>query len=62
MTKLKALADDKIYVAKMMISVLDRVENIVWKGENAGYQYFLFFTQCFRKASFPGSLNVGIVW
>ena len=34
-----------------MISLLDRVENIVGKGENAGYQYFLLFPQCFQKAS-----------
>ena len=36
----------------MMISVFDRVENIVGKGENAGYQHFLLFLQCFQKASF----------
>ena len=24
----------------------DRVENIVGKGENAGYQHFLLFRQC----------------
>ena len=35
-----------------MISVFDRVENIVEKGENAGYQHFLLFLQCFQKASF----------
>ena len=34
-SKLKAFADDKIDV-KMMISLLDRVENNVGKGENAG--------------------------
>ena len=45
-TKLKAFADDKIHVAQM-ISDFDRVENIVGKGENAGYQHFLLFTQCF---------------
>ena len=28
---------------------LDRVENIVVKGENADYQHFLLFSQCFRK-------------
>ena len=38
--KLKAYTDDKIYVAKMTISVLVRVENIVGKGENAGYRHF----------------------
>ena len=26
------------------------VENIVEKGENAGYQHFLLFPQCFQKA------------
>ena len=28
-----------------------RIENIVGKGENAGYQHFLLFPQCFQKAS-----------
>ena len=37
----------------MIISVFDRVENIVGKGENAGYQNFLLYPQCFEKASFP---------
>ena len=62
MTKLKAFVDDKINVAQMMIPVFDRVENIVGKGENAGYQRFLLFPQCFQKTSFLGSLKVMIVW
>ena len=62
MTKLKAFAEDKINVAQMMISVFDRVENIVGKGKNAGNQHFLLFQWCFRKASFLGSLKVQIVW
>ena len=45
----------------MMIGVADWVENTVGKGENAGYQHFLLFPQCFQKATFPGSLKVGIV-
>ena len=28
------------------------VENIVGKAENADYQHFLLFPQCFQKASF----------
>ena len=36
-TNLKAFADDKLDFANIMISVKDRVENIVGKGENAGY-------------------------
>ena len=37
-SKLKAFADDKIDVVVVMISLLDKVENAVEKGENAGYQ------------------------
>ena len=33
-----------------MIYVFDRVVNIVRRGENAGYQHFLLFPQCFQKA------------
>ena len=50
-TKLKALADDKFDVATMKIPLFDRVENTVVKGENAGYQHFLLFPQCFPKPS-----------
>ena len=46
----------------MIIFVFDRIENIVGKGENAGYQHFLLFLHCFQKASFSRSLKVGIVW
>ena len=60
-TKLNAFADDKINTGQMLISVFDRVEN-VGKGENAGYQHFLLFPQCFHKTSFLRSLKVGIVW
>ena len=30
-------------------------ENIMGKGENAGYQHFLLFPQCFQKASYSRS-------
>ena len=33
----------------MMTVVPDRTENIVGKGENAGYQHFLLFPQCFKR-------------
>ena len=33
----------------MMKFVFDSVENIVGKVENAGYQHFLLFQQCFQK-------------
>ena len=65
LSKLKAFADDIVNVAGMMISLSDSVENIVGKGENAGYQHFLLFPQCFQmfqKPSFSGTLKVGIMW
>ena len=40
----------------------DRVENIVWNGENADYQHFLLFPLFFQKASFSRLLKVGILW
>ena len=58
---MKTFADDKFSVAKMMISVFDRVEN-VGKRENAGYQHFLLFPQSFQKAFQSGSLKVRNVW
>ena len=50
-SKLKAFADDKILVAKMKISVINVVQNIIrkgvknilGKGENTVYQHFLLF-------------------
>ena len=36
-SKLKTFADNNLYVAQMKSYVFDRVENIVGKGENAGY-------------------------
>ena len=61
-SKLKAFADDKIRVTEKLKFVLERVENTVGKGENAGHQHFLLFPQGFQKASFSGALKVGIEW
>ena len=51
-TKLKAFADDKLNVTKMIIYVFDRVENIVGKGEIACTSNFSFSHNFFQKASF----------
>ena len=42
----------------MIISVFDRVENIVGKG----YEHFLLFPQCFEKASIPDTSKGVIEW
>ena len=47
-SKLKAIADDKIDVNEKLKFDMGRVENIVGKGENAGYQHFLLFPQCIQ--------------
>ena len=59
-SELKALADDKINVTEKLKIVLGRVENIVGKGENAGYQHFLLFLQFVQKAFSKGRLRSGL--
>ena len=59
---MKTFAEDKLNIAKVIIFLFDGVENTVRKGENAGYQYFLFFPQCFQKSCSLGLFKVGIVW
>ena len=58
----KTFADDKLNIAQTAEFAFNRTENIVGKGENAGYQHFLLFLQCFQKASLPQSLQSEIVW
>ena len=43
LVQIVAFADDKINLAENSKLVLGREENIVGKGENAGYQHFLLF-------------------
>ena len=40
----------------MVIFIFDRIENRVGEKENACYQHFLLFPQCFQKPSFSGLL------
>ena len=61
-SKFKALADDKINGTKKIKIVLGMVENILGKGENAGFQHFLIFARCFQTHHSSGSLKFGIVW
>ena len=60
-SELKSFADNKINVTEKFKFVLGRLENIVGKGENAGYQHFLLFPKCFQKACSLGLLKDGIV-
>ena len=60
LTKFKAFADNKIIVIQKLF-VLGKVDNIVGKGENSGFQHFLLFPQYFLKLSFPEVLKVGTV-
>ena len=61
-TKFKAFADDKLNISKLIIFLLDSVENTIEKGENAGNQHFVLFPQRFPKPSLLESLKVWIMW
>ena len=62
LSKLKAFADDKLSITQTIKVVFHRIENIVGKEENAGYQHFLLFPQCFRKTFSSSTSKVVIVW
>ena len=49
-SNLRAFTDDEIHLTEKLKFVLGRVENILGKGENAGYQHFLLFPGCFQKS------------
>ena len=52
-SEFKVFADDNLNVAGKATLVFGRrVENIARKGENAGYQHFLLFTEMFSKGCF----------
>ena len=48
----RPFADTNINLANMMISVFDRVENIVGKGDNASLSAFSPFPTMFLKGFF----------
>ena len=59
-SKLKAFADEKINLTlnrKFLLGWVENIavgRNIAGKRRNSGYQHFLFFPQCLKKASFSG--------
>ena len=61
-SKLKAFADDKIYLKGKLKLVLGTIESNFGKGENVSYQHFCLFPNCFQNPPFSGSLKVRIVW
>ena len=56
-TILKAFADNKFNIAKMMNSVFDRIQNFVGKVENGDYRHFFLFSTmpCII-------LNTNLIW
>ena len=55
---MKVFAEDKIYVTEKLKFVLGRIENIVGKGENAGYQHFSPFPTMFTKGFFLKDIKI----
>ena len=53
-SKLKAFVEDKSNVAEKLKFILGSVENIVEKGENAGYSAFSHFPTMFSKGFYVG--------
>ena len=54
LVQFKAFADDISNTAQMVICLFGRNDNVVGKGENAGYQCFLLWSHCFLNIFFHG--------
>ena len=53
LSETEAFSENNFSVVQVMQFLLANLENIVKKkGENAGYQHFLLFPQCFQKTLF----------
>ena len=61
-SKLKAIIGDKSSTVQIMKVGFRSEENFVGIGENAGYQHFLLFPQCFQRLSFFIVVKIKIVW
>ena len=57
LSKFKEFAGDKLNMIQKLKFLLDRLESIVEKGEDAGYQHFPLYLECFQKASLLGVLK-----
>ena len=53
-SNLKPFAKNKLDVAQVIEFVFERIENLVAKGENAGYHHFILFPQFFQMSSSLG--------
>ena len=64
LSKFKGFSGNTLMLDQILRFALYRMENIVEKGENARYQHFLLFPQCFLrlKSSRLGLLKIRIVW
>ena len=58
--KWTAFADNKFSVAKLIVPVSDRIENIVGKGENSDYQHLLLFPRLFQSCLSGGLYGKGL--
>ena len=60
--KLKALADDKLDIAKMIIFLFDRVENTMAKRRKCWLGAFSAVCMFFSKRSSWGGCSVWVMW
>ena len=50
--KFTTFVDEKLKKKREKLKFSHNLENIAGKGENAGYQHFLLYPQCFPKDSY----------
>ena len=58
LSQFKMFADDKIRVTRKLKFVVERLENIKGKRENAERQHFFLFLQCFQKGPYDSRVVI----
>ena len=61
-SKFKQFADDNFKFDEKGGKCSKRVENTSGKGENARYEQFLLFPQCFQRTCTADMQKQGLVW
>ena len=57
LVQIQSICRQQIIPTQKLKFVLGKVEKMVGKGEDTGYQHFHLFPQCFQKLSFPEVLK-----
>ena len=60
--QIESICRQELNKPEIMNSVFNRTEIVVGNGENAVYQHFLLYPQCFEKSIIIGIVKFKVMW